>query len=121
MLVNFIGVFWLAAGIMNLRWGASGERARRMSVVVGIVSIVAGVLILGRFLLIQLVGEAPIVLLLGVIIVLTGPGSRFRGIPHGDLVGSVRGRARCWARSRSCWAWWCWCGAMISARSFTRW
>ena len=24
ILVNFMGVFWLAAGIMNLRWGAVG-------------------------------------------------------------------------------------------------
>jgi uncharacterized membrane protein HdeD (DUF308 family) len=36
MLVNFIGMFWLAAGTMSLRWGASGERARRMSVVIAI-------------------------------------------------------------------------------------
>ena len=50
MLVNFMGMFWLAAGIMSLRWGAIGERAQRMSVVVGIVGIVAGVLVLGRFL-----------------------------------------------------------------------
>ena len=43
-LINFIGVFWFVAGLMSLRWGASGERARRMSVV-GIVGIVAGVLV----------------------------------------------------------------------------
>ena len=81
--VNFIGVFWLAAGIVSLRWGASGERARRMSVVVGIVGIVAGVLILGRFLLIQLVGEAPIVLLLGSVVVLTGLVHVFEGFRTG--------------------------------------
>ena len=71
-LVNFIGAFWLAGGVMSLRWGASGERARRTSIVVGIVGIVAGALILGRFLMIQLVGEAPMVLLLGTVVVLTG-------------------------------------------------
>ena len=72
IVVNFIGVFWLAAGIMSLRWSTSGERARRTSVMVGLVGIVAGVLILGRYLLSQLVGEAPIVLLLGSVVVLTG-------------------------------------------------
>ena len=82
-LVNFIGVFWLAGGIMSLRWGASGDRARRMSVVVGIVGIVAGLLILGRFVLAQLVGEEPIVLLLGVIIVLTGLVHVFEGFRTG--------------------------------------
>jgi len=92
MLVNFMGVFWLAAGIMNLRWGASGERARRMSVVAGIVSIVAGVLILGRFLLSQLVGEAPIILLLGGIIVLTGLVHVFEGF----RTGAGHQRRRSW-------------------------
>jgi uncharacterized membrane protein HdeD (DUF308 family) len=78
-LVNFIGMFWLAAGIMSLRWGTSGERARRTSIVVGIVGIVAGVLVLGRFLLAQVVGEAPIVLLIGVVVVLTGLIHVFEG------------------------------------------
>ena len=81
--VNFIGVFWLAAGIMSLRWGASGERARRTSVVVGIVGIVAGVLILGRFLLSQLIGEAPMVLLLSIVVVLTGLVHVFEGFQTG--------------------------------------
>jgi hypothetical protein len=80
----------LMAGIMSLRWGASGERARRTSVVVGGVGIVTGVLILGRFLLIQLVGEAPIVLLLGGVIVLTGLVHIFEGFRTGS------GRQRSW-------------------------
>ena len=83
ILVNFIGVFWLAAGIMSLRWGTSGERAQRTSVVVGIVGIVAGMLILGRYLLSQLVGEAPIVLLLGGVVVLTGLVHVFEGFRTG--------------------------------------
>ena len=62
MLVNFIGIFWLVAGVMSLRWGASGEPARRPSVVVGIVGIVAGAMVLARFLLIDLVGLEIIVL-----------------------------------------------------------
>ncbi len=91
-LVNFIGVFWFVTGLMSLRCGASGERARRMSVVVGIVGIVAGVLVLGRFLLAQLVGEAPIVLLLGVIVVLTGVVHVFEGF----RTGLGRQRQRSW-------------------------
>ena len=83
MLVNFIGVFWLAGGIMSLRWGSSGERARRTSIVVGIVGIVAGALILGRFLMIQVVGEASMVLLLGTVVVLTGLVHVFEGFQTG--------------------------------------
>ena len=90
--VNFIGVFWLAAGIMSLRWGASGERARRTSVVVGIVGIVAGVLILGRYLLTELLGEAPVVLLLSIVVILTGLVHVFEGFQ----TGSDHQRQRSW-------------------------
>lgn len=92
MLVNFIGVFWLAAGLMSLRWGTSGERAQRTSVIVGSVGIVAGVLVLGRFLLIQLLGEAPIVLLIGVVVTLTGLVHVFEGF----RTGTDRHRQRSW-------------------------
>jgi uncharacterized membrane protein HdeD (DUF308 family) len=61
--------------------------------VVGIVSIVAGVLILGRFLLSQIVGEAPIILLLGVIVVLTGLVHLFEGFRTGP--GRARQRSCC--------------------------
>lgn len=83
-LVNFMGMFWLAAGLMSLRWSASGERARRASIVVGAVGIVVGVMILARFLLSQLVGEAPLFLLLGVIVVLTGIVHVFEGFRAGS-------------------------------------
>jgi uncharacterized membrane protein HdeD (DUF308 family) len=44
MLINFMGMFWLMAGLMSLRWGTNGERARRASVVAGMVGITAGAL-----------------------------------------------------------------------------
>jgi uncharacterized membrane protein HdeD (DUF308 family) len=91
-LVNFIGVFWLAAGVMSLRWSASGERARRISVIVGVAGIVAGGLILGRFLLSQILGEALIILLLGIIVVLTGLVHLFEGF----RIGAGRVRQRSW-------------------------
>jgi uncharacterized membrane protein HdeD (DUF308 family) len=31
MLVNFMGMFWLVSGIVSLRWGVHGERARGLS------------------------------------------------------------------------------------------
>lgn len=91
-LVNFMGMFWFMAGLVSLRWGASGERARRMSVIVGIVGMVAGVLVLGRFLLIQLVGEAPMVLLLGIVVALTGLVHVFEGF----RTGPAQRRQRSW-------------------------
>ena len=35
MLGNFMGMFWLVSGIISLRWGASGERARGWAVLAG--------------------------------------------------------------------------------------
>ena len=58
---------------------------------IGIVSIVADLLILGRFLLSQLVGKAPIILLLGITIMLTGLVHAFEGIRPGT--GSQRQRS----------------------------
>jgi uncharacterized membrane protein HdeD (DUF308 family) len=63
-----------------------------VSVVVGIVGMVAGVLVLGRFLLAQLVGEAPIMLLLGVIVALTGVVHVFEGF----RIGPGHQRQRSW-------------------------
>jgi uncharacterized membrane protein HdeD (DUF308 family) len=83
ILINFMGVFWFVGGLMSLRWGATGERAQRTSIAVGIIGIAAGLLVLGRFLLIDLVGETPIALLLGFIVVLTGLVHVFEGIRTG--------------------------------------
>ena len=92
ILVNFIGMFWFVAGLMNLRWNAAGERAQRASIVVGVVGVVAGVLILARFLLSQIIGESPMVLLLSFIVILTGLVHIFEGF----RTGSGRQRQRSW-------------------------
>jgi uncharacterized membrane protein HdeD (DUF308 family) len=83
VLVNFIGVFWVAGGLMSLRWGATGDRARRPSVIIGVIGVVAGVVVLGRFVLMQFIGESPIVLLLGAVVVLTGLVHIFEGLRTG--------------------------------------
>jgi uncharacterized membrane protein HdeD (DUF308 family) len=92
ILVNFMGVFWFVGGLMSLRWGAAGERAQRTSIAVGIIGIIAGVLVLGRFLLIDVLGETPIALLLGGVVVLTGLVHVFEGI----RTGPGRQRQRSW-------------------------
>jgi uncharacterized membrane protein HdeD (DUF308 family) len=92
ILINFIGMFWFVAGLMNLRWNAAGERARRTSIVVGIVGVVAGVMVLGRFLLSQIIGVELMVLLLSFIVILTGLVHMFEGF----LTGSGGQRQRSW-------------------------
>ena len=92
MLVNFMGMFWLVAGIMSLRWSASGERARRASVVAGIVGIIAGALVLARFVIANVLGESVVAVILGVLIVLIGLVHVFEGF----RTGVERQRQRSW-------------------------
>lgn len=72
MLVNFMGMFWLVSGIMSLRWSASGQRARWLSLVAGIVGVLAGLVTLSRHLMLGLLAEVLVLYLLGSVMLLTG-------------------------------------------------
>lgn len=72
MLVNFMGMFWLASGIMSLRWGASGRRARRRSLVAGVIGILGGLVVLTREVSRGFLEETVVIYILGTVIVLTG-------------------------------------------------
>ena len=72
ILVNFMGMFWLASGIMSLRWGGFGLRASRLSTAAGLVGILAGALVLSRGLTRGFLGETLAISLLGGVMILTG-------------------------------------------------
>jgi uncharacterized membrane protein HdeD (DUF308 family) len=72
MLANFMGMFWLTSGIIGIRWGASGERARGLPVLAGIVGVVAGLGMLGRHLAPNVAPIEVFLSVLGLIILLTG-------------------------------------------------
>ena len=42
ILVNFMGMFWLVSGIVSLRWGVHGERAKGLSLLAGATGVLAG-------------------------------------------------------------------------------
>jgi uncharacterized membrane protein HdeD (DUF308 family) len=99
-LLNFMGVYWVASGLVSLRFGLAGERPRRrFPVLAGLIGVVAGLAVLLRALLGAQVSEAVLLTLLGVVILLTGvvniaggfdlspvPGRRWRpGLPLGLL------------------------------------
>ena len=84
MLVNFMGFYWLMAGIMSIRWGVSGERARGMPVVAGIVGVLAGLVVITRNLVGGLVSEIVVLYLLGTVILLTGLLHAFGGFRKGQ-------------------------------------
>ena len=73
MLVNFMGMFWLASGIMSVRWGARGQTTRQIwPILAGIAGIIAGILALTRRLLLGVFDDIVILNLLGSVMILTG-------------------------------------------------
>jgi uncharacterized membrane protein HdeD (DUF308 family) len=72
MLVNFMGMFWLVSGIVSLRWGVHGERARGLSLLAGVAGFLAGVGMLSRSFTRGMVGEDVLLSVIGLIIFLTG-------------------------------------------------
>jgi uncharacterized membrane protein HdeD (DUF308 family) len=73
MLVNFMGMFWLASGIMSLRWGASGRRNHGIwPIVAGLAGIIAGILALTRRLMTGYLDELVVLNILGAVMILTG-------------------------------------------------
>ena len=101
MLGNFMGMYWLVSGLMSLRWGVRGERARGLSVAAGVVGILAGVAMLGRFLSARWIAEDVIFYILGAVMALTGlmhVGGGFRAgkAEPGWHAGGLRQRLRAW-------------------------
>ena len=79
MLANFMGMFWMVSGIFSLRWGAFGERAKRVAIIAGVVGVLAGLATLTRGLTNAWVREDILLSLLGVTILLTGILHAFGG------------------------------------------
>lgn len=69
---NFMGLFWLASGAMSLRWGLAGERSKGLSLLAGVVGVLAGLAMLSRTFVADYVSETTLFTVLGIIILLTG-------------------------------------------------
>ena len=89
-LVNFMGMFWLVGGIMSLRWSASGRKARRLSLLAGVIGVLGGILVLTREFAKGIIAEATVIYVLGGIIVLTGLIHTVGGFRVGEEVGRQR-------------------------------
>lgn len=72
MLGNFMGMFWLASGIISLRWSASGKRARRSGILAGVIEVLAGLAMLTRSVTNAWIRQDILFSLLGVVVLLTG-------------------------------------------------
>jgi len=93
MLVNFMGMFWLASGIMSVRWSATGHPERRkLSILAGLVGVIAGLLALTRRLAAGYLSDVLVMNILGAVMFLTG----FVHLTGGFRIG-LEERHRTWA------------------------
>lgn len=72
LLANFIGGFWIAGSLISIRWGLANERSKLLTIVIGVVGVLAGLAVSGRTLIDRWVPGEGIDLLLGLVAVLTG-------------------------------------------------
>jgi uncharacterized membrane protein HdeD (DUF308 family) len=104
ILVNFMGMFWLVSGIVSLRWGVHGERAKGLSLLAGAVGVLAGVGMLSRRFTQGMVGEDVLLSVVGLIILLTGLMHIVGGFRTGPVETHLlsQNRTRMWSRA---WSW----------------
>jgi uncharacterized membrane protein HdeD (DUF308 family) len=97
MLVSFMGMFWLMSGVVSLRWGVHGERARGLSLLAGAAGVLAGSGMLSRRFTSGMVGEDVLISVVGLIILLTGLMHMVGGFRTGPEDTSLLSRARKWS------------------------
>lgn len=97
ILVNFMGMFWLVSGIVSLRWGVHGERAKGLSLLAGAVGVLAGVGMLSRRFTQGMVGEDVLLSVVGLIILLTGLMHIVGGFRTGPVETHLLSQNRKWS------------------------
>jgi len=83
LLINFMGMFWLAGGLASLRMGASGRRGRRLAIFVGVIGVLAGLVTVARHQMTGFFDESVVIYLLGAVIFLTGVSHIIIGVLEG--------------------------------------
>ncbi len=96
-LVSFMGMFWLMSGIVSLRWGVHGERARGLSLLAGAAGVLAGLGMLSRRFATGFVGEDVLISLIGLIILLTGFMHIVGGFRAGPEISNLFSQHRKWS------------------------
>ncbi len=97
MLVSYMGMFWLVSGIVSLRWGVHGERARGLSLLAGAIGVLAGIGMLTRRWTIGVENEEILLMTVGLVILLTGLMHIFGGFRTGPEETHLLGKKRKWS------------------------
>ena len=85
-LITSMGMFWLVSGVMSIRWGLSGRRARGLPLLAGIVGVMAGLAAISRRFqpLDAVTSDTLAITVLGVAILLTGLMHMLGGFRTGE-------------------------------------
>jgi len=97
ILVNYMGMFWLVSGIVSLRWGVHGERARGLSLLAGAIGVLAGIGMLTRRWTTGVENEEILLMTMGLVIFLTGLMHIFGGFRTGPEETHLLGKKRKWS------------------------
>jgi uncharacterized membrane protein HdeD (DUF308 family) len=97
ILVSFMGMFWLVSGIVSLRWGVHGERAKGLSLLAGAAGVLAGTGMLSRRFTQGMVGEDVLLSVIGLIILLTGLMHIVGGFRTGPVESHLFSANRKWS------------------------
>lgn len=68
----FMGAFWVTSGILSVRWGMESKNSKLLTIVVGIVGIIAGAIAISSNFITPWVSEAILNVSLGIVMVITG-------------------------------------------------
>jgi uncharacterized membrane protein HdeD (DUF308 family) len=92
-LATYMGAFWALTGVVSIRSALAGERTRGIPFVSGCAGVVAGLAILFRGRLDDMVAESLFVYVLGILILLTGLAHLLGGFTSGDELDRRRSRS----------------------------
>lgn len=72
LLANFMGIFWFASGLISIRWGLATKQARSVTILVGVLGVLAGLSMISRNFVSQWVTFDFMMTALGIVVLLTG-------------------------------------------------
>ncbi len=92
-LVDFMGIFWFAGGLLSLRRRAKNRRWRWLGLIFGIFGVITGTAVLARYFIVPYIAEVVIVNTLAALMILTGM-IHVAGGPVGEDEDDIHSRRR---------------------------
>ena len=89
ILINMMGMFWLVAGVVSLRWGIADSHERGLPLFAGIIGMLVGVAVMTRHFTFAVVSDDLVIYTLATLVLLTGILHISRGFRSAEQYSSV--------------------------------